>query len=64
LPGGFKRNRQCPEIAEEFRGGGSVGGGELYGDIGPDWGPAFLDEFIQPIQRCRLIQADDYGQTD
>jgi hypothetical protein len=26
--------------------------------------PALLSEILQPIQRCGLIQADDYGQTD
>jgi hypothetical protein len=62
--GGFKRNRQCPEIAEESRGGGAVRGGEQHGDIGPDQRPAFLDEFLHPVQGCGLIQADDYGQTD
>jgi hypothetical protein len=62
--GGFKRNCQCPEIAEESRGAGAVGGGEQYGgDIGPDQRPALLDEFQQPTQGCGLIQADDDGQA-
>ena len=52
----FKRNRQCPELTEEFRGGSAVGGGEQYGDIGPDQRPASLDEFTQPIQGCCLIR--------
>jgi hypothetical protein len=54
---GFKRNRQCPEVTEESRGAGAVGGGEQHGDISPDHRPAHLDEFRQPIQRCGLIQA-------
>ena len=52
------------EITEEFRSGRAVRGGEQHGDIGPDPRPAFLDEFLQPIKRCGLVQADDYGQTD
>jgi hypothetical protein len=60
---GFKRNRQCPEIVEEFRGGGAVVGGEQHGDIGPDRRPAFLAEILQPSQGCGLIQADDDGQA-
>jgi hypothetical protein len=62
--GGFKRNRQCPEVTEEFRGGEAAGGGEQHGDIGPDWRPALFTKILQPIQRCSLIQADDYCQTD
>ena len=62
--GGFKRNRQCPEITEEYRGARTVGGGEQHRDIGPDYRPAYLDEFHQPIQGCGLVQADDDGQTD
>jgi hypothetical protein len=34
--GGFKRNRQCPEVTEEFRAGGAGGGRERHGDIGPE----------------------------
>jgi hypothetical protein len=60
----FKRNRQCPEVSEEYRSGRAIGGGEQHGDISPDWRPAFLDEFLQSIQGRGLIQADDYGQTN